>query len=140
MYIFLFFTTCKYISLLYLNCFDLNNYLLMCKSLLEVDNGSNVVVFYNKIDKRHWSQELLKCACEAYLSLRKELSILLALHHPHIVPLVGVCLHPLSIILSLAPLGSLRSCLDNYRRLSHAFPSYAIRCVIIQVLAVIIWY
>ena len=58
----------------------------------------------------------MKNACEAYLNARKELSILLALQHPNIVPLLGISLQPLCLVLSLAPLGALNDRLKEYRR------------------------
>eukprot|EP00731_Ephydatia_muelleri_P017993 Em0011g33a len=42
-----------------------------------------------------------------YLALREELSIAGHLNNPRIVPLVGVCLKPLSLVMQLAPQGSL---------------------------------
>ena len=75
----------------------------------------------------------MKHACEAYINTRKELGILLALHHPHIVPLVGVSLHPLCLLLSLAPHGALAARLIAYQRAGARLPAYAIRDVILQV-------
>jgi len=48
---------------------------------------------------------------------RQELNILIHLKHPHIVPLVGICVNPLSIVLELAPVGALDQQLKHYRLL-----------------------
>ena len=75
----------------------------------------------------------MKNACEAYLNARKELSILLALHDDHIVPLLGIALQPLCLVLSLAPQGALSTCLREYRRTGARLPITVIQKVIIQV-------
>ena len=61
-----------------------------------------VVLCCHQQEKTRWSKDPLKHSCEAYLNVRKELSILLSLQHQHIVPLIGVSTHPLSLVLSLA--------------------------------------
>ena len=75
----------------------------------------------------------MKSACEAYLSARKELSILLTLKHDNIVPLIGLTFHPLSLILSLAPLGALNNMLKEYKRVAARLSGITITNVIIQV-------
>ena len=54
-------------------------------------------------EKAKWAKEPMKYSCDAYLNVRKELSILLSLQHDHIVPLLGVSTQPLCLVLSLAP-------------------------------------
>lgn len=75
----------------------------------------------------------MKNACEAYLNARKELSILLVLKHPNIVPLLGISLYPLSLILSLAPLGALNEKLVEYHRAGARLTPTVLRSIIIQV-------
>ena len=75
----------------------------------------------------------MKFSCEAYLNVRKELSILLALKHEHIVSLLGVSTHPLCLVLSLAPQGSLSARLEEYHRKGVKLPVYAIHLIIKQV-------
>ena len=75
----------------------------------------------------------MKNACEAYLNARKELSILLALQHPNIVPLLGISLQPLCLVLSLAPLGALNDRLKEYRRAGARLAHHTLQRIIIQV-------
>ena len=75
----------------------------------------------------------MKNACEAYLNARKELTILLNLKHDNIVPLLGISLHPLCLILRLAPQGALDKKLQDYKRAGARLPPFAIRNIVIQV-------
>ena len=59
----------------------------------------------------------MRAAAKAYITCRQELSVLLTCgSHPNIVPFVGLCTQPLSIILQYAPMGSLESILKEYKR------------------------
>ena len=59
----------------------------------------------------------MRAACKAYTTCRQELSILLTTgSHPNIVPLIGLCTRPLSLILHYAPMGSLEAILKEYKR------------------------
>jgi serine/threonine protein kinase len=59
----------------------------------------------------------MRAAAKAYITCRQELSVLLTCgSHPNIVPFVGLCTRPLSIILQYAPMGSLESILKEYKR------------------------
>ncbi len=51
---------------------------------------------------------------EGFSNLKKELSILSPLRHPHIIGLFGVMLRPLGLVLELAPQGSLKDKLKTY--------------------------
>ena len=101
-------------------------------SLILADHPPIVCV---QAEKKRWDKEPMKHACEAYLNARKELSILLTLHHEHIVPLVGVSLHPLCLLLSLAPHGALNTKLMDYQRAGARLPPYAVRDTVLQVSA-----
>ena len=85
-----------------------------------------------------WNKDPLKNVCESYLNARKEMSILLSLQHDHIVPLVGLCLDPLSLVLHLAPQGSLSDRLKEYSRAGDRLTTAVIRDVIVQVCYVVI--
>ena len=65
--------------------------------------------------------------------MRKELSILVALKHEHIVPLVGISTHPMCLILSLAPLGALSSRLAEFKRKGVRLPVDVVTEVVLQV-------
>jgi len=71
--------------------------------------------------------------CDSYLNARKEVGILLSLQHDHIVPLLALCLDPLSLVLQLAPQGSLSDRLKEYLRAGDRLTIRVIRDVIIQV-------
>lgn len=61
----------------------------------------------------------MRAACKAYVTCRQELSWLLTVgSHPSVVPVLGLCTHPLSLILHYAPMGSLESILKEYKRTS----------------------
>lgn len=55
-------------------------------------------------------------ALRSFSEFRQEASILHSLHHPCIVSLVGISIHPLCFALELAPLGSLNTVLEEKRK------------------------
>ncbi|CAF1166862.1 unnamed protein product [Adineta steineri] len=66
---------------------------------------------------KEWIRNPIRAASKAYITCRQELSCLLTTgSHPNIVPLIGLCTHPLSLILHYAPMGSLESILKEYKR------------------------
>ena len=73
-------------------------------------------IFQRDIAKE-WTRNPMRAACKAYITCRQELSCLLTTgSHPNIVPLLGLCTHPLSLILHYAPMGSLEVILKEYKR------------------------
>ncbi len=89
--------------------------------------------FTLQVERKRWNKDPTKHACEAYLNARKELSILLALHHDNIVPLVGLSLQPLCLILSLAPLGALNFHLQEHQRAGARLAAYTVARIALQV-------
>lgn len=87
---------------------------------------------YEREDSK-WRQFPVRFACEAYRTIRKELSILMKLSHPSIVPLKGMCHHPLCLILELAPLGALDNFLEDYKRGTARLTATSIAKIITQV-------
>lgn len=75
----------------------------------------------------------MQFACKAYCIARQEISILLSLRHSNIVPLIGVCTHPLALILQLAPLGALDLMIKEYRRSGARMNPHVVQKVIHQV-------
>ena len=61
------------------------------------------------------------------------MGILLSLQHDHIVPLLALCLDPLSLVLHLAPLGSLSDRLKECLRAGDRLQTTVIRDIIVQV-------
>ena len=89
------------------------------KMLQPIDPGGNAresTLAAYRAGKSKWERDPLQYACKAYCTARQELNILIHLRHPHIVPLVGICTNPLSIVLELAPMGALDQRLKHYRR------------------------
>jgi len=87
------------------------------KMLQPVDPGSDArpsALAAHKASLSKWERDPLQYACKSYCSARQELNILIHLRHPHIVPLVGICSNPLSIVLELAPLGELGFVICTY--------------------------
>ena len=70
---------------------------------------------------------------DGFGGVKKELSILSPLKHPHIIQLHGVMMRPLGLILELAPLGSIRDILQDYAE-AHAHLHISVtKQVVIQV-------
>jgi serine/threonine protein kinase len=80
----------------------------------------------------------MRAACKAYITCRQELSCLLTTgSHPSIVPLIGLCTHPLSLILHYAPMGSLESILKEYKRTNTQLGLTIYQKLIIQIASAI---
>ncbi|XP_052864950.1 leucine-rich repeat serine/threonine-protein kinase 1 [Anopheles cruzii] len=79
-----------------------------------------------------WERDPLQHACKAYCTARQELAVLLTLHHPHIVPLVGVCTQPLALVLDLAPKGALDAVLRHFRRSGARIGPYCFQALVLQ--------
>ena len=69
-----------------------------------------------------------------FTNLKKELSILSPLRHPHVVQLFGVMLRPMGLVLELAPLSSLKKILNNYHEVDAKLHVRAMQRVLLQVL------
>ena len=80
-----------------------------------------------------WERDPMQYACKAYCTARQELNILLHIKHPHVVPLVGICIKPLAIVLDLAPMGALDSMLKHYRRSGAKLGVSTIQQVLVQI-------
>jgi serine/threonine protein kinase/GTPase SAR1 family protein len=80
-----------------------------------------------------WERDPMQYACKAYCTARQELNILLHIKHPHVVPLVGICIKPLAIVLDLAPLGALDSMLKHYRRSGDKLSVTTIQQILVQI-------
>ena len=61
-----------------------------------------------------------KISTASYQMIRKEVSFLSSLHHENLTQLCGVCTNPFMLLIELAPLGSLRSIIGDYRNASAA--------------------
>ena len=70
---------------------------------------------------------------EGFANLKKELSILSPLKHPHVIQLFGVMLRPLGLVLELAHKGSLKSIIQGYAEANLHFQCNVSQAVITQV-------
>ncbi len=68
-----------------------------------------------------------------FTNVRKELSILSPLHHPHVVRLFGVMLRPMGLVLELAPMGSLKKILSNHLEVHAKLHVRGMQRVLLQV-------
>ena len=68
-----------------------------------------------------------------FTNVKKELSILFPLSHPHVVKLYGVMLRPMGLVLELAPMGSLKKILNRYHEVHAKLQARATQRVLIQV-------
>ena len=68
-----------------------------------------------------------------FTNVKKELSILFPLHHPHVLKLFGVMLRPMGLVLELAPKGSLKKILVHYHDVHARLQARAIQRVLMQV-------
>ena len=64
-----------------------------------------------------------KTSTASYQMIRKEVSFLSSLHHENLTQLCGVCTNPFMLLIELAPLGSLRSIIGDYRKANAAISS-----------------
>lgn len=93
-------------------------------------NQSAIIAYKAAVSK--WERDPLQHACKAYCTARQELSVLLTLSHPNIVPLIGVCTQPLALVLDLAPKGALDTTLRHYRRSGARIGPYCFQSVVLQ--------
>ncbi|XP_070508188.1 leucine-rich repeat serine/threonine-protein kinase 1 isoform X2 [Chironomus tepperi] len=93
-------------------------------------NQSAIIAYKAALGK--WERDPLQHACKAYCTARQELSVLLTLKHPNIVPLMGVCTQPLALVLDLAPKGALDATLRHYRRSGARIGPYCFQLIVLQ--------
>ena len=70
---------------------------------------------------------------DIYQKASLEARVMHQLSHPNILGLVGVALHPLSLLVELAPLGDLKGCVDRFRREKARLSRKTLKCTLIQV-------
>lgn len=93
-------------------------------------NQSAIIAYKAALGK--WERDPLQHSCKAYCTARQELSVLLTLRHPNIVPLIGVCTQPLALVLDLATKGALDVTLRHYRRSGARLGPYCFQSIILQ--------
>jgi len=56
-----------------------------------------------------------------------------SLHHPNVLPLVGIVFRPIRLLLEFAPLGSLKNVVNRYHNNNSRIGRYALQKIISQV-------
>ena len=70
---------------------------------------------------------------QGYQMIRKEVSFLSTLHHDNLTQLCGVSTNPFMLLIELAPLGSLRAIIKEYKAVDVALTPSALCQSMIQV-------
>lgn len=83
---------------------------------------------YNK-----WQRSPSQSACRAYSACRGEVRVLYWVKHEHIVPFIGLCQSPLSIVLKKAPYGSLNKILNDFKRSGDHLKDETLKACLLQV-------
>ncbi|CAH1799323.1 unnamed protein product [Owenia fusiformis] len=103
------------------------------------ENASFTQIRLFQNERALWAREQIRYSCEAYVTARRELSILQSVSHPHIVAVFGLSLQPLSLIISLAPQGSLDTLLLRIAQLGNQLSSAVIQDVASQVASALVY-
>ncbi|GMT07487.1 hypothetical protein PENTCL1PPCAC_29661, partial [Pristionchus entomophagus] len=98
---------------------DIDDALRMNESTIKrgrlIGRGAFGFVFRAHVKTVH-SLQPYEYSTRAYLSCRQEVGLLSRLSHPNILSLMGMTCAPLSLVVEMAPLGSLRSLLTSFRK------------------------
>lgn len=86
-----------------------------------------------KAAKSKWFRAPAQSACRAYIAARGEVRVLYWVAHPNIVPFIGLCQSPLSILMPRAPKGALDTVLSDFRRSGDKVSHDTIRIAVLQV-------
>ncbi len=72
-------------------------------------------------------------AWDVYQKASQEGRVMHQLSHPNILGLVGMALHPLSLLVELAPAGDLKHCVEKFRREKVRLSRRTLQTTLIQV-------
>ena len=72
-------------------------------------------------------------AWDIYLKASLEARIMVQLQHPHVLSLIGLTFQPLRLIVELAPLGDLKSCIKKFSNSSVRLARKTIKTTLLQV-------
>jgi hypothetical protein len=86
-----------------------------------------------KLAKNKWYRSPAQSACRAYIAARGEVRVLYWVAHPNVVPFIGLCQSPLSIVMPRAPRGALDSILLDFKRSGDKVNEETARVSILQV-------
>ena len=71
-------------------------------------------------------------AWETYKNASLEARVMVQLQHPHILNLIGVTLRPLKLLVELAPMGDIKSCIQKFKKASIRLRRTTIKTALIQ--------
>lgn len=74
-----------------------------------------------------------KKAWETYENASREARVMVQLQHPHILRLMGVTLQPLRLLVELAPLGDMTSCIRKFKKATIRLRRTTVRTTLVQV-------
>lgn len=100
-----------------------------------VDPGAenNEALVAYKMNRSKWFRSPAQSASRAYIAARGEVRVLYWVSHPNVVPFIGLCQSPLSIVMPRAPKGALDSVLSDFKRSGDKVNEETARVTILQV-------
>ena len=72
-------------------------------------------------------------AWDLYQNANLEARMMYQLDHPHVLALVGLAFRPIRLLLELAPLGDLKSCVKKFQRAKIRLSRRTLKATMIQV-------
>ena len=88
-----------------------------------IKTAKNVTDFFNNYTT----------SVEEYRLIRREVNFISTLCHPHLTQLSGVRTHPFMLLIELAPLGSLSTLLEQYKRANEVLAAAVLQVSVYQV-------
>ena len=88
---------------------------------------------FDQVLKHNPVADVAQAACLLYYTARAEVSIMMSLDHPNVLPLCGLCVNPLWLLTPRAPGGDLSSSLKEYRKNNLQILPLTLREVLIQI-------
>lgn len=74
-----------------------------------------------------------KKAWKTYKNASREARVMVQLQHPHILRLMGITLRPLRLLVELAPMGDMTSCIKKFKKATVRLRRTTIRTTLVQV-------
>jgi Leucine-rich repeat (LRR) protein/GTPase SAR1 family protein len=97
------------------------------------ENYDIAIKTFDQVLKLNQPANITQEACLLYYTARSEVSIMMSLDHPNILPLCGLCVNPLWLLTQRAPGGDLSSPLKEYRKCNAQILPLTLREVLIQI-------
>ena len=74
-----------------------------------------------------------KKAWEIYENASREARVMVQLQHPHILRLMGITLRPLRLLVELAPMGDMTSCIRKFKKATVRLRRTTVQTTLVQV-------